>query len=56
MSYKSNKSNKDLKLLSVRDFPAEMHQWLKVEAAKKGVTISEFLVEICTHWQDTHPK
>jgi hypothetical protein len=54
MSNKYDKLNINLKTLSVRDFPVELHQWLKVEAAKKGVTIAEFLIEVCVYWQETH--
>ena len=54
MSNKYDKLNKNLKTLSVRDFPVELHQWLKVEAAKKGVTIAEFLIEVCVYWQETY--
>ena len=55
MSDMADKSDKKLKRLTIRDFPEDLHQWLKVEAAKKGVTIGEFINEICTYWQQNHP-
>jgi len=51
MSDKVNKLNRKLKRLTIRDFPEDLHLFLKVEAAKRGVTIGEFLTQVCEQWQ-----
>ena len=55
MADKADKADNNLKRLTIRDIPGSLHQWLKVEATKRGITIGEFLIEICTYWQENHP-
>lgn len=33
--------------LNIRDFPDELHRIIKSEAALKGMTLREFLIESC---------
>ncbi|WP_324985869.1 hypothetical protein [Nostoc sp.] len=54
MADKADKSNNNLKRLTIRDVPPSLHYWLKVEAVKRQMTLGEFLIEICAHWQKTH--
>lgn len=48
-------NNKTVKL-SVREFPEDMRDWLKLEAVKRKINMGEFLVELCEFWKKHHEE
>ena len=40
----------------IRNFPADLHKALKVEAVKRGVTLREIMVEAARMWLKAKAK
>lgn len=52
----TDKFDKQLVRISIRDFPLTTRQWLKIEAAKRNLNMAEFLVEVCEFWKKHHEE